>query len=390
MLQSLCCTPASAATYAETTGGLAHTWTNYTNAGGTQGPSIASFQTVQITCALTGSGSLTAIRGGIRLPRRRGTTSITCQLTPSTNNGQTSGSLIGTPFVDQPYQPARADGWTSETTGGNANTWTNYTNAGGTQGPTIASHQTVQIACALQGFRVADGNTGGIGSLRHRGQISITSQPTPSITMGKPAAVSSERRSSILRSPCARQAAECGGAGSTAETPGGAANTWTNYSNAGGTQGATIASHQTVQIACKLTGFRVADGKHLVYQIASSPWNNGFYVSADAFYNNGATSGSLIGTPFVDPRYPTVRYQARLGRPARPQAVDQHVRQLLARRASRTDHPRFHDRLGCVSGHRFSVADGNTWWYLIASSPWNSVAYASADAFYNNGQTMAA
>ena len=24
-------------------------------------------------------------------------------------------------------------------------------------------------------------------------------------------------------------------------------------------------------------------------------------VSADAFYNNGATSGSLIGTPFIDP-----------------------------------------------------------------------------------------
>jgi hypothetical protein len=24
-------------------------------------------------------------------------------------------------------------------------------------------------------------------------------------------------------------------------------------------------------------------------------------ISADAFYNNGATSGSLHGTPFVDP-----------------------------------------------------------------------------------------
>jgi serine/threonine protein kinase len=35
----------------------------------------------------------------------------------------------------------------------------------------------------------------------------------------------------------------------------------------------------------------------------------------------------------------------------------------------------------------FAVADGNTWWYLIAQSPWNNQYYASADNFYNNGQT---
>ena len=85
------------------------------------------------------------------------------------------------------------------------------------------------------------------------------------------------------------------------ETTGGAANTWTNYTNAGGTQGPTIASNQTVQIACKIQGFQVADGNTWWYRIAQSPWSNSFYVSADAFYNNGATSGSLHGTPFVDP-----------------------------------------------------------------------------------------
>lgn len=84
------------------------------------------------------------------------------------------------------------------------------------------------------------------------------------------------------------------------ETTGGATNTWTNYANAGGTQGATIPGGTTVQIACKLTGFRVADGNTWWYRIASSPWNSVFYASADAFYNNGQTSGSLIGTPFVD------------------------------------------------------------------------------------------
>jgi hypothetical protein len=85
------------------------------------------------------------------------------------------------------------------------------------------------------------------------------------------------------------------------ETVGGNAHTWTNYTNAGGAQGATIPAFTSVQISCAIEGFRVADGNTWWYRIASSPWNNTYYVSADAFYNNGATSGSLSGTPFVDP-----------------------------------------------------------------------------------------
>jgi hypothetical protein len=84
------------------------------------------------------------------------------------------------------------------------------------------------------------------------------------------------------------------------ETTGGVTHTWTNYTNAGGTEGPSIASNQTVQIACKVQGFKVADGNTWWYQIASSPWSSQFYASADAFYNNGQTSGSLVGTPFVD------------------------------------------------------------------------------------------
>jgi len=82
------------------------------------------------------------------------------------------------------------------------------------------------------------------------------------------------------------------------------AHTWSNYEDAGGTQGPEIGSNQTVQIACKVQGFTVADGNTWWYRIASSPWNDAFYVSADAFYNNGETSGSLIGTPFVDQAVP--------------------------------------------------------------------------------------
>jgi hypothetical protein len=85
------------------------------------------------------------------------------------------------------------------------------------------------------------------------------------------------------------------------ETTGGNASTWTNYTNAGGSQGPTIPAHATVQIGCKLQGFRVADDNTWWYRIVQSPWNGNYYVSADAFYNNGATAGSLHGTPFVDP-----------------------------------------------------------------------------------------
>ena len=57
-------------------------------------------------------------------------------------------------------------------------------------------------------------------------------------------------------------------------------------------------------MACVVQGFKVASGNSNWYKIASSPWNGTYYASADAFYNNGSTSGSLIGTPFVDPRVP--------------------------------------------------------------------------------------
>lgn len=65
-----------------------------------------------------------------------------------------------------------------------------------------------------------------------------------------------------------------------------------------------IPAFATVEISCRLTGFKVADGNTWWYRIPSSPWNNAYYVSADAFYNNGQTSGSLHGTPFVDPSVP--------------------------------------------------------------------------------------
>jgi hypothetical protein len=89
-----------------------------------------------------------------------------------------------------------------------------------------------------------------------------------------------------------------------AETSGSLVNTWTDYSTGTGTKGPTRPSNDTVQIACRLRGFVVADGNPWWYRVASDPWSGGYYGSADAFYNNGATSGSLHGTPFVDTAVP--------------------------------------------------------------------------------------
>ncbi|GAB3862048.1 hypothetical protein GCM10028801_26940 [Nocardioides maradonensis] len=65
-------------------------------------------------------------------------------------------------------------------------------------------------------------------------------------------------------------------------------------------KGPSVSAFQTIQVSCRLQGFAVADGNNWWYRIAPAPWSNAYYVSADAFYNNGATSGSLAGTPFVD------------------------------------------------------------------------------------------
>jgi hypothetical protein len=92
--------------------------------------------------------------------------------------------------------------------------------------------------------------------------------------------------------------------GGRQETVGGVTHTWTNYTNAGGYEGPQIPAYTTVTVACKLQGFRVADGNTWWYRIASPPWTGTYHASADAFYNNGQTSGSLHGTPFVDPAVP--------------------------------------------------------------------------------------
>jgi CHAP domain len=92
----------------------------------------------------------------------------------------------------------------NETPGGVTHTWTNYANAGGSQGPSIPTSQTVQVYCRVQGFTVAEGTTGGIASPPRRGAAATTRPRTRSITTGRRQGRSSARRSSTGPSRSAR------------------------------------------------------------------------------------------------------------------------------------------------------------------------------------------
>jgi hypothetical protein len=84
------------------------------------------------------------------------------------------------------------------------------------------------------------------------------------------------------------------------ETTGGPTHTWVNYKTARGTPGPMIAPYSAVAIPCRTRGYKVHNGNVWWYRIGSQPWSGHFYASADAFYNNGSTAGSLRHTPFVD------------------------------------------------------------------------------------------
>ncbi|HTU27823.1 MAG TPA: hypothetical protein VMF07_00465 [Solirubrobacteraceae bacterium] len=86
------------------------------------------------------------------------------------------------------------------------------------------------------------------------------------------------------------------------EVSGGVAHTWSDPQLAGGRSGPEIMPHQAVMIACRLKGFKVPDGNVWWYLLASPPWSQRYYATADTFYNNGRTSGSLRGSAFVDPK----------------------------------------------------------------------------------------
>jgi RHS repeat-associated protein len=379
----------AATTYTEYAGNNANTWTDYLDAGGTAGPQVPGHVPIQITCALPGFRVADGNTWWYEIASSPWNNNYYVSADAFYNNGETSGSLLGTPFVDPAVPTCGSGGVKNETTGSTANTWTNYSDAGGTEGPTIPDNATVSISCAVQGFRVADGNTWwyeiasspwnnsyyvSADAFYNNGATSGSLVGTPFVDPAIPICTS------VSNPPPP---------GGTGETTGSVAHTWTDFADAGGTQGPSISSNQTVSIACKVTGFAVADGNTWWYEIGSAPWSDAYYVSADAFYNDGATSGSLLGTPFVDPSVPTCA-TASSSHPAWETAGSAAQTWANYSHAGAAEGPTIPSNttvsVSCrVTG--FRVADGNTWWYLVSSAPWDDVYYVSADAFYNNGST---
>jgi hypothetical protein len=319
---------ASVATFTETTGSVAHTWTDAQDAGGTEGPEIDSGQSVQIACRTTGFTVADGNTWWYEIASSPWDSSYWVSADAFYNNGETSGSLLNTPYFD-PAVPVCASspittttttspttaGTYAETAGSVAHTWTNYENAGGSEGQEIASNETVQVTCRASGFAVADGNTWwyevasspwsnvywvSADAFYNDGATSGSLLNTPFFDPAVPVCGSSPTMTPTTTTTTTTAPASV----TYAETTGSVAHTWTDYQDAGGTEGQEIASNETVQVTCRASGFAVADGNTWWYEVASSPWSNVYWVSADAFYNDGATSGSLLNTPFFDPAVP--------------------------------------------------------------------------------------
>jgi uncharacterized protein YwgA len=206
--------------------------------------------------------------------------------------------------------PAYSGSTVTEIAFSDAQTWTDYADGGGTQGPDIASGQSVGVVCRLVGLTVPDGNNWWylIGSSPwnatfyvsadpfYNGPTNVAPRNTPFVDTSVPVCSSSAGPSPTPTTQPTLPHSE--------ETTGTAVHTFTDYSDAGDPQGPTIPSNTTVSVTCRVQGFAVADGDTWWYEIASSPWNNDYYASADPFYNNGQTSGSLDGTPAFDTSVP--------------------------------------------------------------------------------------
>ncbi len=310
--------PPGETTYAEQEGhNGVQTFTDYHNASG-RGVDIAPAATVQVSCKVL-DGTVASVNPDGYWYRIASSPWSDGYYAPANtfmngdpwNGPYTHNTDFNVPdcanATPTPPPPTPVPDTVAETVGGVTHTWTDYEDAGGTEGSSIQIGQTVQITCRVQGFAVADKNTW---------WYQVASSPWNNTYYASADAFynNGATSGSLLGTPfydgavpvCGSSTAGGGPSPQTwAETVGpGGANTWTDYSDAGGTEGAHIPEYDTVQITCRLQGFQVPDTNTWWYQIASSPWSNEFYVSADAFYNNGETSGNLQGTPFYDPAVP--------------------------------------------------------------------------------------
>jgi hypothetical protein len=80
------------------------------------------------------------------------------------------------------------------------------------------------------------------------------------------------------------------------------AQTFSNFVSAGGPFGVSLTSGQSVQVSCRVKGFKVQDGDVWWYRLSASPWDGKYYVSTDNFWNTSDTSGNPINGIYFDPK----------------------------------------------------------------------------------------
>ena len=117
---------------------------------------------------------------------------------------------------------------------------------------------------------------------------------TPSPDASRPGATSPSQTASRGISPKAAR--------TWTETVFSDSDTFADYVSAGNPKGAPLSAGQTVQVSCRLRGFKVRDGDRWWYRLASPPWDGQYYATSDVFYNTASTSGSGVNGVLVDKR----------------------------------------------------------------------------------------
>ena len=128
--------------------------------------------------------------------------------------------------------------------------------------------------------------------------------PPSSVSPSNPSSIPTQSEGGTPSAPAKATSTASAQTLACSETAGGAADKWTDPADAGRNEGPGVGAHTTIQVSCRRQGLPVPDGDQWWYRLASAPWSKAYYATADAFYNDGQTSGTLNGTPHFDARVP--------------------------------------------------------------------------------------
>lgn len=200
--------------------------------------------------------------------------------------------------------------------------------------PTIELTEAWERVCEIEPGRLSRHHPGGARSALSLVAESDVSSPAAKATPGQEAAAGSDSRRPLWRRWWALTATAAVVAGAVAlgltlsggeptskaertvarakqlsttyvQRTGSSARTWSDFTIAGGKAGPPINGPRSVRVTCRVRGFDVGHGNDWWYLVASAPWRNRYFATADAFFNQRRTQGvDFRKTRFVDPAVP--------------------------------------------------------------------------------------